>query len=93
MEITLDYMVIKAEKTAFDESCTWDIELHEMTSFDTYIAILERMEEAQEEAVYYLFIYLNKSIMNNIYRLFHDWTDIMTITSGEEVVFRLGERF
>ena len=93
MEITLDYMVIKAEKTAFDESCTWDIELHEMTSFDTFIAILERMEEAQEEAVYYLFIYLNKSIMNNIYRLFHDWTDIMTITSGEEVVSRLGERF
>ena len=78
MEISPDYMVIKAEKTAFDESCTWDIELHEMTSFDTYIAILERMEEAQEEAVYYLFIYINKSIMNNIYRLFHDWTDIMT---------------
>ena len=78
LEITPDYMVIKAEKTAFDESCTWDIELHEMTSFDTYIAILERMEEAQEEAVYYLFIYINKSIMNNIYRLFHDWTDIMT---------------
>lgn len=45
-------MVIKAEKTAFDESCSWDIELHEMSSFDTYIAILERMDESSPGAYF-----------------------------------------
>ena len=52
LEITPEYMVIKADKIVLDESCTWDIELHEMSSYETYIAILEKMDEASPGAYF-----------------------------------------
>lgn len=52
LEVAPKYMIIKANGTAFDESCLWDIDLHEISSFDTFIAILEKMDEVSPGAYF-----------------------------------------
>ena len=46
LEVTTDYVVIETGNHEFTEGSTWDIEISEVSMFDTFISVLESIDES-----------------------------------------------
>lgn len=52
LEVTTDYVVIETGNHEFPEGSTWDIEISEVSMFDTFISVLESIDESAPGAYF-----------------------------------------
>ena len=52
LEVTTDYVVIETGSHEFPDGSTWDIEISEVSMFDTFVSVLESIDESAPGAYF-----------------------------------------